>query len=199
MAGEGARIGSTRTEAEQARDRAALLALILEVSFERREVTLSSGRKSNFYLDLRQTLMRPRGVELAGRLILDRLAAGPAVASVGGMAVGAVPLVSAVLGAAAREPGSAELKGFFVRKEKKAHGLGRQIEGGFEPGQVVALVEDTTTTGGSTLDALAIVEAEGGKVARVLCLVDRGEGASEAFAARGVRLEAIFSREDLPI
>ncbi len=199
MAGEGARIGSTRTEAEQARDRAALLALILEVSFERREVTLSSGRKSNFYLDLRQTLMRPRGVELAGRLILDRLAAGPAVASVGGMAVGAVPLVSAVLGAAAREPGFAELKGFFVRKEKKAHGLGRQIEGGFEPGQVVALVEDTTTTGGSTLDALAIVEAEGGKVARVLCLVDRGEGASEAFAARGVRLEAIFSREDLPI
>lgn len=199
MAGEGARIGSTRTEAERAHDRAALLALILEVSFERREVTLSSGRKSNFYLDLRQTLMRPRGVELAGRLILDRLAAGPAVDSVGGMAVGAVPLVSAVLGAAAREPACADLLGFFVRKEKKAHGLGRQIEGAFAPGQVVALVEDTTTTGGSTLDALSIVEAEGGKVARVLCLVDRGEGAMEAFAARGVRLEAIFSRADLPI
>lgn len=191
--------GSGRTEAERARDRRALLDLILEVSFERREVTLASGRKSNFYLDLRQTLMRPRGVELAGRLVLDRLLEGPAVDAVGGMAVGAVPLVSAVLAAAAREPRCERLLGFFVRKEKKAHGLGRQIEGGFAPGQTVALVEDTTTTGGSTLDALSIVQAEGGKVARVLCLVDRGEGAAEAFAARGVRLEPIFVRGDLPV
>lgn len=199
MAGDGSRDGSVRTESERARDRAALHELILEVSFERREVTLSSGRKSNFYLDLRQTLMRPRGVELAGRLILDRLQSGPPVEAVGGMAVGAVPLVSAVLAAAAREPACGNLLGFFVRKEKKAHGLGRQIEGGFRPGQVVALVEDTTTTGGSTLDALDIVEAGGGKVARVLCLVDRGEGAAEVFAARGVRLEAIFGRADLPV
>jgi orotate phosphoribosyltransferase len=199
MTSESAQTGSTRTSAERARDRQALLDLILEVSFERREVMLASGRKSNFYLDLRQTLMRPRGVELAGRLILDRLKTGPAVEAVGGMAVGAVPLISAVLGAAAREPAYAGLLGFFVRKEKKAHGLGRQIEGGFSPGQVVALVEDTTTTGGSTLDALGIVEAEGGKVARVLCLVDRGEGAEEAFAARGVQLEAIFGRGDLPV
>lgn len=191
--------GSGRTQAEQARDRRALLDLILEVSFERREVTLASGRTSSFYLDLRQTLMRPRGVELAGRLVLDRLLEGPAVEAVGGMAVGAVPLVSAVLAAAAREPRCARLLGFFVRKEKKAHGLGRQIEGAFSPGQTVALVEDTTTTGGSTLDALSIVEAEGGKVARVLCLVDRGEGAAEAFAARGVRLEPIFDRGDLPV
>ncbi len=199
MAGDGSRDGSVRTEADRARDRKALIELILEVSFERREVTLTSGKKSSFYLDLRQTLMRPRGVELAGRLILDRLQSGPVVEAVGGMAVGAVPLVSAVLAAAAREPACTNLLGFFVRKEKKAHGLGRQVEGGFKPGQVVALVEDTTTTGGSTLDALEIVEAAGGKVARVLCLVDRGEGASEAFAARGVRLEAIFGRSDLPV
>lgn len=199
MAENAAEGRSIRTEAARARDRQALLDLILEVSFERREVTLASGRKSNFYLDLRQTLMRPLGVALAGRLILDRLQTGPAVEAVGGMAVGAVPLVSAVLAAAAQEPASIGLLGFFVRKEKKAHGLGRQIEGGFRPGQVVALVEDTTTTGGSTLDALSIVEAEGGKVARVLCLVDRGEGAAEAFAARGVRLEPIFGRGDLPV
>lgn len=199
MAEQTVQTGSVRTEAARARDRQALLDLILEVSFERREVTLASGRKSNFYLDLRQTLMRPRGVALAGRLILDRLQTGPAIEAVGGMAVGAVPLVSAVLAAAAQEPAATGLLGFFVRKEKKAHGLGRQIEGGFKPGQVVALVEDTTTTGGSTLDALGIVEAEGGKVARVLCLVDRGEGAAEAFAARGVRLEPIFGRGDLPV
>ena len=179
--------------------RSALLELILDVSFERRKVVLASGRESDFYLDLRQTLMRPRGVQLAGQLVLERLRTGPAVEAVGGMAVGAVPLVSAVLGAAAQEPGSEGLLGFFVRKEPKKHGMGKQIEGGFEPGQSVALVEDTTTTGGSTLDAVDLVEAAGGKVVRVLCLVDRGEGALEAFAERGLTLEPLFGRADLPI
>lgn len=182
-----------------AADRQALLNLILDVSFERREVTLASGKKSNFYLDLRQTLMRPKGVGLAGRLVLDLLQTGPRVEAVGGMAVGAVPLVSAVLAAAAYDPANDGLLGFFVRKEKKKHGMGKQLEGGFAPGQTVALLEDTTTTGGSTLDALDIVEEAGGKVARVICLVDRGEGAAEAFADRGVILETLFRREDLPI
>ena len=180
-------------------DRQALLNLILQVSFERKEVTLASGKKSDFYLDLRQTLMRPKGVSLAGRLVLDRLQTGPPVQAVGGMAVGAVPLVSAVLAAAAADPATDALLGFFVRKEKKSHGLAKQLEGGFAAGQTVALLEDTTTTGGSTLDALEIVESAGGKVARIICLVDRGEGAAEAFAERGVTLEAIFHREDLPL
>jgi orotate phosphoribosyltransferase len=180
-------------------DRQALLNLILDVSFEQKEVTLASGKKSNFYLDLRQTLMRPKGVSLSGKLVLDLLRKGPTVDAVGGMAVGAVPLVSAVLAAAAQDPAMDGLLGFFVRKEKKKHGLGRQLEGGFAAGQTVALVEDTTTTGGSTLEALEIVEAAGGKVARVICLVARGEGAADAFAERGVTLEAIFHREDLPV
>ena len=84
-----------------------------------------------------------------------------------------------------------------MRKEAKKHGLGNRLEGAFAPGQTVALVEDTTTTGGSTLDALDAVTEAGGKVARVLCLVDRGEGAAEAFAARGVTLEPLFTRSDL--
>jgi orotate phosphoribosyltransferase len=179
--------------------RRALLDLILEVSFRREKVVLSSGRESDFYLDLRQTLMRPRGVVLAGELVLEKLLAGPHVDAVGGMAVGAVPLVSAVLAAAAERDASTPLLGFFVRKEAKKHGLGRRIEGGFKPGQNVALLEDTCTTGGSALEALDAVEAEGGKVARVLCLVDRGEGATEAFASRGVALEAVFGRPDLPV
>jgi orotate phosphoribosyltransferase len=179
--------------------RSKLLALILDVSFEEREVTLASGKKSNFYLDLRKTLMRPLGIALAGRLVLEKLQAGAPVEAVGGMAVGAVPLVSAVLAAAARDPQAEGLLGFFVRKEAKKHGLGQRVEGGFVPGQTVALVEDTTTTGGSTLDAVAAVKEAGGKVARVLCLVDRGEGASEAFAEAGIQLEAIFGRGDLPI
>jgi len=176
-----------------------LLDLVLEVSFRRERVTLASGKQSDFYLDLRQTLMRPRGVALAGELVLDRLLAGPPVESVGGMAVGAVPLVSAVLAAAAARDPESPLLGFFVRKQAKGHGLGRRIEGGFESGQTVALLEDTVTTGGSTLEAVAAVRAAGGKVARVLCLVDRCEGAAEAFRDSGIELEALFTRADLPV
>ncbi|MEE9393473.1 MAG: orotate phosphoribosyltransferase [Planctomycetota bacterium] len=195
--------------ANAARDE--LLNLILKVSFERRKVVLASGRESDFYLDLRQTLMRPRGVALAGRLALECLSEGAEIDAVGGMAVGAVPFVSAVLAAADRSAVAnvnqaatsaanyENLVGFFVRKESKKHGLARQIEGGFQSGMAVALLEDTTTTGGSTLDACRIVEAAGGKVARVLCLVDRGEGAKEAFTAAGYRLESLFSRSDLPV
>jgi len=180
------------------RQRDELLKLILEVSFERRKVTLSSGKESHFYLDLRKTLMRPRGIALAGQLVLAKLMSGAWVDSVGGMAVGAVPLVSAVLAAAAGDPAT-KLVGFFVRQQAKQHGLGQRIEGAFVPGQTVALVEDTTTTGASTLEALEAVTTAGGKVARVVCVVDRGEGAAQAFAARGISLEPLFTRADLPV
>ena len=176
-----------------------LLGLILEVSFRREKVVLSSGRESNFYLDLRQTLMRPRGIALAGGLLLERLRSGTPVDAVGGMAVGAVPLVAAILAAAGAREAETPLLGFFVRKEVKKHGLRRRIEGGFSAGQTVALVEDTCTTGGSTLEAVDVVLEAGAKVGRVLCLVDRGEGAADAFARRGLELEALFTREDLPV
>ena len=181
-------------------DREELLELIVRHSFERRKVVLSSGRESDFYLDLRATMMRPRGIELAGKLLFARLQAGARVDAVGGMVVAAVPVVSAVLLAAARSGGvAAELLGFFVRKEVKKHGLGKRIEGAFAAGQTVALVEDAMTTGGSTLEALEAVTAAGAKVARVLCIVDRSEGASDAFRARGLELESLFTRRDLPV
>ena len=107
-------------------------------------------------------------------------------------------LVTAVLAASAARDPAARLLGFFVRKEAKRHGLGKRIEGGFDAGQTVALLEDTVTTGGSTLEALRVVESAGGKVTRVLCLIDRGEGATEAFGAHGIVLESLFGRGDLP-
>ncbi len=177
-----------------------LLDLIVRHSFERRKVVLSSGKESDFYLDLRATMMRPRGLALAGALLLERLRSGPRVDSVGGMVVAAVPVVAAVLAAAANaRDGWQDLCGFFVRKEAKKHGLGKRIEGAFAAGQTVALVEDTMTTGGSTLEALDAVTEAGGKVSRVLCVVDRGEGAADAFAARGLALESLYTRGDLPI
>ena len=174
-----------------------LLDLILEVSFRRQKVTLASGKESDFYLDLRQTLMRPRGVQLAGELVLERLLAGPPVDAVGGMAVGAVPLVAAVLAAAAARDPSTALVGFFVRKEAKSHGLGRRIEGAFRPGQTVAILEDTTTSGGSALEAVEAVQAEGAKVTRILCLVDRQEGARETFAPHPLTFEPLFTIGDI--
>jgi orotate phosphoribosyltransferase len=179
--------------------RKSLLELVLGVAFERRKVVLASGRESDFYLDMRQVLMRPRGIRLAGELTYALLRQGPPVVAVGGMAVGAVPYVSAVLGAASRQPGGEALLGFFVRKEAKAHGLGRQIEGPFRPGMEVALLEDTTTTGGSTIAAAKIVREAGGVVRRVIALMDRSEGAREAFAAEGLVLESILDRSDLPL
>lgn len=176
-----------------------LLDLIVRHSFERRKVTLPSGKESDFYLDLRTTMMRPRGVELAGRLLLKALDKGPRVDAIGGMVVAAVPVVAAVLAAAARDKEWRDLAGFFVRKEAKAHGPGKRIEGAFAAGQTVALVEDTMTTGGSTLEALDAVTEAGGKVTRVLCIVDRGEGAADAFRARGLELEPLFTRGDLPV
>ena len=179
--------------------RRALLELILAVSYEKRAVTLSSGKPSDFYLDLRTTTLRPLGQKLVGELLLAQLMGGPRVEAIGGMVVAAVPVVTAVLAAAAHHDPGTKLLGFFVRKEAKKHGLGKQIEGAFAPGQTVALVEDTMTTGGSTLEALDAVSAAGGKVTRVLCIVDRGEGAAEAFAARGLTLESLFTRKDLPV
>lgn len=176
-----------------------LLELILAVSFEKRAVTLSSGRPSDFYLDLRTTTLRPLGQKLVGELLLAKLMAGPRVEAIGGMVVAAVPVVTAVLAAAAHHDPGTKLLGFFVRKEVKKHGLGKQIEGAFVAGQSIALVEDTMTTGGSTLEALDAVTVAGGKVTRVLCIVDRSEGAAEAFAARGLTLEALFTRKDLPV
>jgi orotate phosphoribosyltransferase len=177
-----------------------LLELIVRHSFERRPVTLSSGKQSDFYLDLRRTMMRPRGIALAGQLLLEQLRSGPRVEAVGGMVVAAVPVVASVLlAAASASDGWQDVLGFFVRKEAKKHGLGKRIEGEFAAGMTIALVEDTMTTGASTLEALDVVSEAGGKVARALCIVDRGEGASEAFAARGIALESIYTRSDLPV
>ena len=179
-------------------ERAELLDLVLRFSFERRRVVLSSGRESDFYLDLRTTLMRPRGLALAGRLMLGRLRQGESVDAVGGMVVAAVPLVAAVLAAAAdADDGWRELVGFFVRKEAKGHGLGKRIEGAFRAGQRVALVEDTMTTGGSTMTAVEAVRAEGCEVALVITVVDRQKGGAELYAKAGIPFEAVITLQDI--
>ena len=178
-------------------DRTRLLELLRTLSFERRKVTLASGRESNFYIDCRRTTLTAEGHWLIGRLLLDRiLKMDPPVVGVGGMTLGADPIASAVSFAswAAARP----LQAFLVRKEAKGHGTGQYVEGlaALPSGSRVVVVEDVVTTGGSGLLACERAEAAGLTVAGVLALVDRLEGGREAFEARGYRLDTLFTRAD---
>jgi len=150
-----------------------------EKSLFRGEVTLSSGKKSDYYLDCRLTTLDPEGSVLIGHAILALLAEkGIRADAIGGMSIGADPVVSAVVTMSHLE--GRPLRGFLVRKERKEHGRQKLIEG-IEPGAVrdVVIVDDVCTTGKSTFDAIAAAESEGMKVAAVISVVDREEGGSD--------------------
>jgi orotate phosphoribosyltransferase len=180
-----------------ARDRARLLELLTERSFERRRVVLSSGKESDFYIDCKRTALLAEGHFLIGRLLLQAiLRDAPQAAGVGGLTLGADPLASAVslTGYLSGHP----LPAFIVRKEPKGHGTGQWIEGlsGMGPGASVAIVEDVVTTGASTLKAIERAQQEGLKVLGAFALVDRLEGGREAVEAAGHRLFTLFTRKD---
>ena len=176
-----------------------LLALLVERSYAEREVTLASGRKSNFYIDCRETALHPEGAYLVGRALLAHLAEGEPVQAVAGVTVGGDPLVTSVALVSHLE--GTPLPAIIVRKESKGHGVGGVLVGAqrVPPGTSVALLEDVVTTGGSALRALARLQEAGYPVRRVLALVDREEGGAEQFAAAGHRLEPLFRQRDFPV
>lgn len=176
------------------RDR--LLALLLERSFRVGDFVLASGARSRFYVDCRTTTTHAEGQALIGRLGLARLReAGLAPDAVGGLTMGADPVAYAIAHASwlAGDPVNA----FTVRKEPKAHGTGKRVEGCFAAGDRVVVVEDVITTGGSALKAVQAVEAEGGTVIAVLALVDREEGGREAIEKAGYPVHALFRVAEL--
>lgn len=173
-----------------------LLALLAERSFRTGSFELASGRKSNFYIDCRTTTMHARGQALLGRVGLDELEeAGLSPDLVGGLTMGADPIAYSIAGESWRrgEP----IHAFSVRKRAKEHGRGRRIEGCFEPGARVVVVEDVITTGGSALQASREVETEGGHVLAILALVDREEGGREALEEAGYRVLSLFTADEL--
>jgi orotate phosphoribosyltransferase len=174
--------------------RAELLRILAAESYVERDLTLTSGRSSNFYVDCKRTLYLPRGAYLAGELMLE-LVSTHRIEQIGGMAVGALPLTDAIIAAACRH--SVDITGFFVRKETKAHGLQQKVEGAFRKERRTAVLDDAITTGGSTLDALAAVRAAGAAVISALALVDRNEGGREAFAREGLSYAWIFSADEI--
>lgn len=179
-------------------DRERLLALIREHSFRTGDFLLASGKRSSFYVDLRKTSLTAEGATLIGRLLFAELrAAGWQADGVGGLTLGADPLTTATSMAA--HAAGQRLAGFLVRKAPKDHGTGKRIEraGDLPEGGTVVVLDDTVTTGGSTLDAVRAARAEGFQVIGALCIVDRGEGGSEALAAEGIALRSLFTIGDL--
>lgn len=177
-------------------DRDALAQLIRDRALQFGEFTLASGKKASYYLDCRQVTLDSIGAKLIGEGMLD-LIGDDLPPLVGGMAIGADPITAAVLTIAGQR--DQPLRGVMVRKEPKGHGKGRQVEGPYQPGEELVIVEDVVTTGGSSLKAIELCEAEGLKVNRVLAIIDRMEGGKEAFAAKGYELTTLFTVEDFGI
>jgi len=176
--------------------RARLLELLRERSFARRKVVLASGKESDFFIDCKQTVLTAEGHALVGALMLDALAAFGASDAVAGVELGGCPLASAV--SLTSHLRGAPLDAIYVRKEAKDHGSRRLLEGDtrLSPGARITIVEDVTTTGGSTLKAAEKVRAAGYEIAGVVTLVDRLEGGREAIEGAGLRLIAIYTRSD---
>ena len=160
------------------------------------EVTLSSGRTAQYYVDVRRTLLRPEPFRAAGVLVAEE-AAQLGAGAVGGPVMGAVPIACAAIGAA----GDGELQAFFVRKDRKEHGLQRWVEGPeIEPGTRALVVEDTVTTGGSVIEAIERLKEEGIALAGALAIVDRlagGGAAIESALGEGLAYRPLFTIDEL--
>jgi len=177
-------------------NKAALIELVRAQALEFGDFTLASGKRASFYLDCRQVTLDPRGANLIGEGILELLGDNLPDA-VGGMAIGADPITAAVVTLAGQR--GLPIRGFIVRKEAKEHGKGRDVEGPVQAGQSVVIVEDTVTTGGSSLKAIQRVTEAGLKVLGVIAVIDRLEGGAEAFAEQGYSLRTLLTVRDLGI
>jgi orotate phosphoribosyltransferase len=167
--------------------------LVREAYFER-QVTLSSGKVSDYYLDCRPAMFLPRGMFLVGEMMLESVnSAG--VAQIGGMAVAAIPLISAIIAAACRH--DIKLRGCFVRKETKAHGMQKRIEGAFRPELTTAVLDDVITTGKATLEALEALREAGANVTHCFAMVDRNEGGREALAAARLTYQFLLDASEI--
>lgn len=180
-----------------ARHHARLLELLKERAFQERDVVLSSGKRSSFYIDCKQVSLCAEGHFLIGQLACAIIAqVAPEAEAVGGMTLGADPLASAV--AVTSYLGGRPLDAFIVRKEPKGHGTGQWLEGfdNLRPAMPVVVLEDVITTGASTLRAIERVQAAGLRVVHVIALIDRQEEDGRAAIEAHAPLTALYARRD---
>ena len=175
-----------------------LKTIIRELSYEEREVTLASGRKSNFYFDGKQTTLHSRGGLLVGQAFWEEVKQfGVTIDGVGGLTLGADPIATATSIAAQLDGDN--VHAFIIRKEPKGHGTGQWLEGrkNLPSGSKVVIVEDVTTTGGSSMKAVERAKEEGLEVVGIVTLVDREEGAREAIEGAGQVLRTVFTKSEV--
>jgi orotate phosphoribosyltransferase len=175
-------------------DRAELLAAIKAKAIVRGDFILSSGQHADWYIDLRRVLLDGRLAPLAGRVMLD-LTRDLGYEAVGGLTLGADPVATAMMHAAAGR--GTPIDAFVVRKTEKQHGLQRRVEGPDVAGRRVLAVEDTSTTGASALTAVGALREAGAEVVGVAVVIDRG--ARERVTARGLEFRAAYTRSDLGV
>ena len=179
--------------------RARLAQLVEELAVVRGKVTLASGLESDFYVDMRRATLHHEAAPLIGHVMLDMLeeaGLGPEdIDAVGGLTMGADPVATAMLHAAASH--GLDLDAFVVRKAAKDHGMRRRIEGPEVAGRRVVVLEDTSTTGGSPLEAVAALREAGAEVLAVAVVVDRDTGARERVEAAGLPYHAALGLDDL--
>lgn len=168
--------------------------MIREKALFREPITLSSGKKSDYYIDCRLITMDPEGATLIAEIFFDMIS-GRGVVSLGGPTIGADPIVGAF--AVISHQRGQPIPTFIIRKEQKKHGTMKPIEGPLKKGSKVAIVDDVATTGNSLIRAIQTVEEYGCDVDAVIVVVDRFEGARELLSERGYELMSIFTRDDL--
>ena len=174
--------------------KARLLEIVKAKSLLRGEFKLVSGGTSNYYLDMKPTMFDAEGMALIADLVFDMLREDRSFEAVGGLELGAVPIVNAVC---ARSWPERPIAGFVVRKEQKDHGTAKKIDGNFKDNSAVILFEDVTTKGGSVMQAVNAVRARGATVRKVITLVDRLEGAEENLRREGIPLVSLFTTREL--
>jgi orotate phosphoribosyltransferase len=179
-----------------AQDREQLIEAVKRLAVVHQKVTLSSGREADYYVDMRRVTLDGGAAPLVGR-VMRELTADLDYDAVGGLTLGADPVATAMLHAAAAAGG--RLDAFVVRKAQKSHGLQRLIEGTEVAGRRVLAVEDTSTTGGSVLTAVQALREAGAEVVGVAVIVDRGTGAAEKITAEGLDYRYAISAADLDL
>jgi orotate phosphoribosyltransferase len=177
---------------DQARDR--LKELYRDRAFAFGSFTLASGKTSSYYINSKKVLFHGEAVALLGELLYQATSDLP-IQAVGGLEVGAIPMAAAA--AMRYHQHGRSIEGFFVRKEAKGHGAKQRVEGEVKSGDRIAIIDDVLTTGGSVLQAIAEVEKIGATVLRVVCVVDRLQGAREALA--GYDFRPLFTIRDFGI
>ncbi|QGN34748.1 orotate phosphoribosyltransferase [Microlunatus sp. Gsoil 973] len=175
-------------------DRAQLIEAITRLAVVHQQVTLSSGREADYYIDMRRVTLDGAAAPLVGRVMRD-LVSDLQFEAVGGLTLGADPVATAMLHAAAAD--GDRLDAFVVRKTQKAHGMQRLIEGTEVAGRRVLAVEDTSTTGGSVLTAVQALREAGAEVVGVGVIIDRDTGAAEKIRAEGLEYRYAISASDL--